>query len=564
MSQLFEIPLEAPQPTSARTLRDYQTRAKDCVFAEFNRGTQSTLIVLPTGMGKTVVLSKIATEWQAGNVLILAHRIELLDQAADKLAHELGYRPPIEQGQRGVDDDLIWQGGNVIVGSVQTMRNSKRIEKFSRTPFGLIIIDEAHHATAASYRSILDNCLGWNPNCKVLGVTATPKRADDTALGIVFDSLAFSMEMQEAIEQGWLVDIQQEYVIVDGVDWSDLGTSQNELGERDFDRVELERILTQEEALHAMATPILDKTPNGEQAIVFTAGVSHAHQLAAVLNRHRDGCAYAVDGTTPKDQRTEIVQKFHNGEIQFLTNFGIFTEGFDAPAVSRIVMGRPTKSPSLYIQMLGRGTRPLPGVVDGIDTAEGRRFSILTSGKPHMIALDFVGNSRHKAVSAIDALGGNYDVETRELAEERVRESGGDVLDELKKAKAEIMLLREEKRRKGIKGKATYSTAKVSVFADHAAPVEQEPGIKRGGASDAQVALLVNLGVDYETAASYGKRQAGAVITSLKEKRCSTKQAAILRKYGYDSTHHNFDQASEIINAIAANGWRRPVGDAAE
>lgn len=238
------------------------------------------------------------------------------------------------------------------------------------------------------------------------------------------------------------------------------------------------------------------------------------------------------------------------------------TEGFDAPAVSRIIMGRPTKSPSLYIQMLGRGTRPLPGVVDGIETAEARRMSILTSGKPHMIVLDFVGNSRHKAVSAIDALGGNYDVETKELAEERVRENGGDVLDELKKAKAEIALIREEKRRKGIKGKATYSKSRVDVFEDHAAPVEQ--AVSRGGASDAQIALLVNLGVDYDTAAAYGKRQAGAVITSLKEKRCSTKQASILKKYKYNAEHYNFDQASEIINAIAANGWRRPAGDASE
>ena len=541
-----------------RTLRDYQNDAKSAVFSEFNRGVQSTLLVLPTGMGKTVVISKIASEWEHGNVLILAHRVELLDQAADKLSAELGYRPPIEQGLRGVDSDLLWQGGNVIIGSVQTMRNSKRISKFQREPFGLIIIDEAHHATAASYQKILAECLGWDMTCKVLGVTATPKRADNTALGIVFDSVCYSMELQAAIELGWLVDIHQEYVMIDEVDWSEIGSQRNELGENDFNRGELEAILTQEEALHAMATPILDNTKHGEQAIIFTAGVSHAHQLAAVINRHKPGSAHAVDGETPKEERQEIIRKFHSGEVQYLTNFGIFTEGFDAPAVSRIFMGRPTKSTSLYIQMLGRGTRPLPGTVDGIETPEGRKDSIVTSAKPHMEVYDFVGNSRHKAVSSVDALAGNYDVETKELAERRVKQQGGDVLDELKKAKTEIMLLREEKRRKSIRGTAKYSTAAVSIFDNHASPVERSPDIVRGGSSDAQVALLVGLGVPYETAARYSKRQAGAVITSMKEKRCTTKQANVLAKHGYEPEHYNMDQASELIDAIAANGWRRP------
>lgn len=550
--------------TSAmRILRDYQNQAKDCTFSEFNRGVQSTMIVLPTGTGKTVVISKIANEWDNGNVLILAHRIELLDQAADKLHSELGYRPPIEQGQRGAEVDLLWQGGNIIVGSVQTMRNAKRLDKYQKMPFGLIIIDECHHATAASYRAILENCLGLNPDCKVLGVTATPKRADDTALGIVFDSVAFSMELQEAIELGWLVDIQQEYVMIDEVDFSGIGSSKNELGEADFNRGELEEILSSEEALHAMVTPILDRTSKGEQALIFTAGVMHAHQLATVLNRHKDGSAFAVDGETPKEQRSEIVAKFHKNQVQYLCNFGVFTEGFDAPNVSRVIMGRPTKSPSLYIQMLGRGTRPLNGVVDGHTSPFERRDAIESSAKPHMLVLDFVGNSRHKAVSAVDALGGNYDVETKQLAEKRVREHGGDVLDELRKAKAEIRLMREEERMKVVKGRAKYTSQKVDVFNDHAAPVEQSPEIFRGGSSDAQIALLVNFEVPYETAAKYSKRQASAVIESMKERRCTTKQAKVLSRFGYDVDEFNFDGASRTIDAIAANGWKRLEGEGA-
>lgn len=540
--------------------RDYQLAAKAAVFADFARGSRSTLVVKPTGTGKTVLFTLVATEWQTGNVLVLAHRIELLDQAADKLAEELGYRPPIEQADRGVDVGLIWQGGNIVVGSVQTLRSDRRLEKFKRAPFGLIIVDEAHHATSQSYRKIVDACLAMNPDCRVLGVTATPRRADNAALGIVFDSVAYAMELQEAIELGWLVDVHQEYVQIDEVDFSNLSLTTNDLGESDFRPSDLEAILTEEQALHAIAKPILDKSEGGKQCLVFTAGVAHAHMLAAVLNRYRDDSAAAVDGKTDKALRREIIERFKSNRLQYLINFGVFTEGFDAPNTSVVVMARPTKSVGLYMQMLGRGTRPLAGVVDGIEDPEARRAAIAASPKPHMVVLDYVGNSKHKPVSSIDALGGNYDLETKALAERRVRESNGNanVMDELKKAKAEITLLREEQRRKGVKARDVhYSTVEVDVFGRGAAPVEQATGPHRGGSSDAQVAFLVNLGVQAETAAGYSSRQASAVIESLKAKRCTTKQANILTKYGYDPAV-NFDAARKIIDAIAANGWKRP------
>lgn len=423
-----------------RTLRDYQGEAIAAVRREFERSS-STVLVLPTGTGKTVVMAKLASEWPGGNVLLLAHRIELLDQAQDKIGRELGYLPSVEQGLRAVDLDCMWQGGHVLVGSVQTMCGDKRLEKFRAFPFDLIMVDECHHATAASYRKVIDYFRELNPGLKVLGVTATPRRADNAALGTIFDSVAYELGINEAIAGGWLVPIEQEFVSVDGIDFSHVSLGKNEVGESDLKASELEQVLVEEEALHALARPILEKA-GSRQALVFTAGVAHAHMLAAVLNRYRDGSAKAVDGTTLKTARKEIVDDFAAGKLQFLTNYGVFTEGFDVPPVALVAMGRPTKSVGLYTQMLGRGMRPLEGVVDGLPDAEARRDAIKASGKPSVLVLDFVGNSRHKLVSSVDVLGGNYDVETRELAKRRATGRSADVIEELEKARAEIVLMR--------------------------------------------------------------------------------------------------------------------------
>jgi superfamily II DNA or RNA helicase len=548
-----------PNHPSAKRMRDYQQAAYEGVFREFGKGVQSTLVVLPTGTGKTVLFSKVANAWQDGNVLILAHRVELLNQAADKLASDLGFRPPIEQGQRGLEEDMIWQGGNVIVGSVQTMRNMKRMAKYRGSPFGLVIVDEAHHAVSASYRKIIDQCLELNPNCKVMGVTATPNRADKAALGIVFDSVAYGMELQEGIEQGWLVDIRQEYIQIDDVDFSGITLTRNKFGEADFRRDELETILTEEKALHAMAKPLLDRSTNGEQCLVFNAGVAHAHLMAAVLNRYKDQSAAAVDGKTDPVRREEIVRDFKAGRLQYLCNFGVFTEGFDAPSTVCVVMARPTRSVGLYLQMLGRGTRPLEGVVDGPPTAELRKAAIAASAKTHMVALDYVNNSRHKPVSVVDALGGDYDAEVRALAEDRIREKKdtGTVQEELEKAKADVALYGEEEKRKTIKAQEVrYTSHQVDVFGRGATPVGQSVDVPRGGASDGQIAFLCSFGVAYATAAAMSRRQIGAAINSYKERTCTAKMANILQRFGYQPVP--FDQAKSIIDRIAANGWRRP------
>jgi superfamily II DNA or RNA helicase len=537
-----------------KTLRPYLVDAIEAV-----RRTLAThasgVLVLPTGTGKTVVMAKLANEWPGGNVLFLAHRVELLDQAAAKLEEELGYPVAVEQADRGTDREYLWQGGYIIVASVQTMMNERRLAKFDPYPFDLIMVDECHHATAPSYRKIIDYFLKLNPHCKVLGVTATPRRADNTALGLVFESVAYNLGIGEAIDDGWLVPIRQEYVAVEGVDFDHIGTGKNELGESDLKAAELEQVLVEEEALHSLATPIREKS-QGRKTLVFTAGVHHAHMLAGVLNRYEEGCAAAIDGTTLKQVRTDAVENFRTGKLKYLCNYAVFTEGFDVPPCAVIAMGRPTKSLSLYTQMLGRGTRPLDGVVDGYDCSEDRKMSILRSDKPHMLVLDFVGNSRHTLVSSVDVLGGNYDVETRELAARQMREHGGDdVQEQLKKAALELERLREEVKQRRIRAKVNYSTEDVDPFSRGVQMPGMTPGKLRGGRTDKQVAFLINFGVQPATAWAYNKRQASAVIENYKATRCTVNQRKKLEEFGEDP-NVNFATASAILDMIAQNGWR--------
>lgn len=554
-----------------KILRDYQAQSIDGndKFPGVTKALaaqKSAIVVMATGLGKTVVISKVANEWRHGNVLCLAHRIELVDQMADTLENELGYRPAVEQGPRGIDPESLFSAGSIVVGSIQSMITENRLKKFSKHPFGLIIIDECHRATSPSYMKLVDRYREIDREMRLMGVTATPNRTDGTAMGLVFDTVAFDMGIVEGIDAGWLVDIHQKFAVVEDLDLSKIPMVKNEFGEMDFKASELEALLSQEGPMHAMSRPILDCTPNGEQAIIFAASVAHAHLWAAVLNHYRPASAAAIDGTMAKGEgqpRTEIVKKYKSGELQFLLNFNIATEGFDAPKTAMVIMGRPTKSLLVYQQMLGRCTRPLSGCVDGIDTVEGRKDSIAASSKPCATVLDFVGNTKHQVVTATDVLGGNYDVDVREAADEIIGARGrqeGNVRDALTKARASMLLEAEENRRKTLRNvvqnvNVDYRLIDVKKFSGVNGSTKITTN--RGGATDSQVAALVNLGVSHDKAMGYSRRQAGAVMTDIRQRRCTDKQAKTLAKFGYDPKNFNTKTATEQISKIAENGWRK-------
>lgn len=478
----------------------------------------STLAVLATGLGKTVLFSHVAHSWDSGRVLIIAHRDELIRQAAEKLHAITGDEPGIEMGDESVDDAMFGGPPKIIVSSVQTMSRPKRQARFNPKQFGLTIIDEAHHAVASTYRSVIE----YFADAKLLGVTATPQRADTLALGQVFQSVAYDYGIEPAIQDGWLVPVSQQAVKVEGLDFSKVRTVAGDMNEAD-----LERILVAEEMLHKIAAPTVE-IAGDRPALIFCVTVAHAEQLAAIINRYKPESALALSGKTPMEDRRDAVERYKRGEIQFLCNCALFLEGFDAPTTSLVVMARPTKSLTLYVQVLGRGTRPLPGIVDGIELAELRRAAIRDSGKSNMIVLDFVGNSgHHKIISAADVLGGRYGEPVRKLARENAEREGrpAPVAEGLERARDEIEFMSDfEKLRKKIVAEARYRTSSVSPFTNRQHSDGSGPNVKplRGGATEKQVNYLVHLGVSRDVAEGYSVRQAGAVIDSLKKKQEAT------------------------------------------
>lgn len=327
----------------AYPLRPYQKEAASSVNKEWKSGHSKTLTVLPTGTGKTIVFANIVKERvQAGErVLILAHRDELLSQASDKLKKACDLETVLEKA----GSTCLGSDKPVVVGSVQTLCRPSRLAKFPEDYFGTIIIDEAHHAAAASYKRVLEHF----PKAKVLGVTATPDRADMQSLSDVFDSLAYQYTISQAIDDGYLCKLNTKTVPLT-VDISSVRTTAG-----DFNAGDLGVIL--DKYLDKIADSLVTQCA-GRKTVIFTPLVRISKKLAKLLN-DRGMKTAEINGTST--DRAEILQKFEAGEYQALTNAMLLTEGWDCPSVDCVVCLRPTKSRSLYAQIVGRGTRNSPG-----------------------------------------------------------------------------------------------------------------------------------------------------------------------------------------------------------
>jgi type I site-specific restriction endonuclease len=263
-----------------------------------------------------------------------------------------------------------------------------------------------------------------------------------------------------------------------------------------------------------------------------------------------------VCGKTDKDERRKTLAAFSSGKLQYVVNVGVLTEGFDDPGVEVVVMGRPTKSRSLYAQMVGRATRPLPGLVDGLDSADERRMAIGGSGKPACLVVDFVGNSgRHKLMTSADILGGNVSDEAVDRAVAKLKEAGGPVdmakaLEDEEKA-LEFERAREAARRANLKAKAAWAVKQVNPFDVFQLSPVKARGWNAGKAlSGKQRAILEKAGIDPDSVDYAGGRQLlNEVFRRWEAGLCSYKQARILRKHGYDGNQTR-DEAAGILDGI--------------
>lgn len=539
-------------------LRPYQTHAIDAVMRELE-DNQSTLVVMPTGTGKTVLFAHIIERWKNGRAMVLAHREELIYQAASKIQSITGEEPDIEMADRRADSS-IWKTSRVVVSSIQTQISGTpaRMTRFAPGEFGLVIIDEAHHATAESYRKVIAH-YSQNPRTKIVGVTATPDRADEQALGRVFDSVAFVYEITDAINDGYLVPIQQRSVTISGLDYSGARTTAGDLNQADVAKAQ-----SSERVLHEVAHPIVELAGNRKTIVFATPGDSKegdfkiSERLTEIINRHKPESARRVSMDTPKDLRRQMLLDYSEGRFQFLVNVGVLTEGFDEPGIEVVAITRPTKSRALFAQMIGRGTRPLPGIVDGIEHSDVRRHLIGQSKKPFVEVLDFEGNSgRHKLVHTADVLGGNYEDEVVQRATKRAKEDGGDVMQHLADAAAalEEERRRAEQRRRSLVAVATYETELIDPFNVFDIATPHARGWDVGhGVTEKQRAMLESNGVP--VAEGMTRRQASAIIEEIMARRRSGRvgfrQARKLKARGF-STDVSVGQAMNLLRGVSSS-----------
>ena len=332
------------------TLRPYQNRAIEAVEAEFAKpNIRSTLIVLATGCGKTIIFSNLAAREvrRGGRVLILAHRGELLEQAIDKLYKATGIRAGLEKAEVTSDTDIFTPPYTVVVGSVQSMKSAKRLRRFSSNEFSLIVIDECHHALTGTYRAVIDHF----PAARLLGVTATPDRGDLRSLGEVFNSISFEYSIVEAIKDGYLSPIHAQTVPLR----IDLTGVAKQAG--DYAASGLGSALAP--YLHQICREIRERCRN-RKTIVFTPLISISRDMLTIFKEEGVTEVREVNGESAN--RAETIQWFASAPSGcVLLNSMLLTEGYDEPSVDCIVVLRATRVRSLFVQMVGRGTRLHPG-----------------------------------------------------------------------------------------------------------------------------------------------------------------------------------------------------------
>lgn len=516
-------------------LRPYQQEAREAVQAEWAKGRKRTLLVLPTGCGKTIVFSKIIEDQvkEGKRVLVLAHRSELLEQASDKLKTATGLGTALEKAE----NTSIGSWYRVVVGSVQTMQREKRLGQFPPDWFDTIVVDEAHHAISDGYQRVLSHFEQSN----VLGVTATPDRGDMKNLGSYFDSLAYEYSLVQAIQEGYLSKIKALTIPL-SLDLSNVSMSAGDFKASDVGTA-LDPYL--EQIADEMVKQCADR-----KTVVFLPLVKTSQKFRDILNA-KGFRAAEVNGES-KD-RAEILEDFEKDRYNVLCNSMLLTEGWDCPSVDCVVVLRPTKVRALYSQMVGRGTRLHPG-------------------KEELLLLDFLWHTeRHELCRPAHLI-----CETPEVAQkmvENMEEQTGVMLDledmEVKAAedvvaqREEALAKQLEEMRKRKRKLVDPLQFEMSIHAEDLSNYVPNFGWEMSPPSDKQIKALEKYGIFTDEVGNAGK--ANLLLDRLHKRQSegltTPKQIRFLEGRGFkDVGMWQFDQAGNMIDRIAANGWRLPAG----
>lgn len=515
-------------------LRTYQKEAMNAVLNEWEAGNDKTLLVLPTGCGKTIVFAKITEECVrlGKRVLILAHRGELLEQAADKIKKSTGLDCATEKAEQ----TSIGTWFRIVVGSVQTLMREKRLNQFSEDHFDTIIIDEAHHCISDSYQKVLN----YFSNANVLGVTATPDRGDMRNLGTYFDSLAYEYSLPKAIKEGYLSPIKAQTIPLK-LDLSGVSMQAGDFKSSDIDTA-LDPYLYQ-------IAEEMKKYCMTRKTVVFLPLVKTSQKFVEILNTQG---FRAVEVNGGSSDRAEVLQDFENDKYNVLCNSMLLTEGWDCPSVDCIVVLRPTKVRALYSQMVGRGTR-------------------LSPGKENLLLLDFLWHTeRHELCHPAHLISENEEVAQKII--ENIAEAGCAVdLEEAEvKAQEDVVAQREESLAKQLQEMRNRKRKLVdplqfemSIQAEDLTNYVPAFGWEMGPASDKQLKRLEKMGIFPDEIDNAGK--AAKILDKLDKRRTAglttPKQIRFLEGRGFNHVGTwQFEHARALIDRIAANGWKIPRG----
>ena len=508
-------------------LRPYQKEAIQAIESGWDE-YKKQLLVLPTGCGKTIVFSQVAKDrTEKGRVLILAHRDELIEQARDKYHSLTGDFTEKEKASETSMD--TWP---VTVGSVQTLMRDSRLARFSHDQYRTLIVDEAHHSLADSYQKVLNH---FN-TADVLGVTATPDRGDKKALGEYYDRIAYEYSLLNAVQDGYLCKINARTVPLR----IDMSSVKVRVGDYEVNSIA--------EALEPYLEPIAEaiKTYAGDRkTVVFLPLVSIAQEFRDILQAHGLD-AREVNGNS--DNRKETLEWFDKaGAGSVLCNAMLLTEGWDCPSVDCVVVLRPTKIRSLYVQMIGRGTRPAPG-------------------KENLLILDFLWMSeKHNLSKKIDIckpadLAAEKPEDRDAVGEESLRaeidlfDAASDAVEARRKKLAEELAAQAHKKSKLINPLQWF----VSIGDMDLADYEPEFRWEMEKPTQKQVAMLENAGINPE---GMTKGQCSKIIDRIINRRnaglATAKQVMCLERFGYkDVGMWPFDLAKKKIDQLAAVNWR--------
>lgn len=515
-------------------LRPYQQEAREAVHKEWENGNSKTLLVLPTGCGKTIVFAKITEDCARSGkrILILAHRGELLEQAADKIQKSTGLVCSVEKAEQS----CLGSWNRVTVGSVQTLMREKRLEQFAPSYFNTIIVDEAHHCISEGYQRVLRHF----ENADVLGVTATPDRGDMRNLGTFFDSLAYEYTLPKAIKEGYLSPIKALTIPLK------LDLSGVAMQNGDFRAADLDNAL--EPYLYQIADEMV-KNCSDRKTVVFLPLIKTSQKFRDILNE-KGFRAAEVNGESKN--RAEILEAFDNGEYNVLCNSMLLTEGWDCPSVDCVIVLRPTKVRSLYSQMVGRGTRLHPG-------------------KENLLLLDFLWHTeRHELCHPAHLICENEEVAKKMTENIEAAGCPVDIEEAQEQAESDVVAQREEALAKQLAELRSRKRKLVdplqfemSIQAEDLSSYVPAFGWECAPPSEKQKQSLEKLGILPDQIDNAGK--AAMILDRLAKRReeglTTPKQIRLLERYGFLRVGEwNFDSAKRLIDRIAANGWRVPFG----